>query len=30
VAFGMALAAQFALRKGAQTAGPVLAPQANA
>jgi hypothetical protein len=30
VAFGMALAAQFALRKGTQTAGPVLAPQVNA
>ena len=30
VAFGMALAAQFALRKGTQTAGPVLTPQVNA
>ena len=30
VAFGMAVAAQFALRKGTQTAGPVLTPQVNA
>jgi len=30
VAFGMALAAEFALKKGTQTAGPVLAPQVNA
>ena len=30
VALGLALAAQFALRKGTQTAGPVLTPQVNA
>ena len=30
VALGLALAAQFALRKGTPTAGPVLTPQVNA
>jgi hypothetical protein len=30
VVLGLALAAQFALRKGAQTAGSVLTPQVNA
>jgi len=30
VALGLALAAQFALRKGTQTAGPILTPQVNA